>query len=122
MSRSLGGMLLTSRSPMKMRPSVISSRPARSLNAVDFPDPDGPTSTRNSLSGTTRLRSLTAGSPLSNRLVTLSNVTLAIRRLALHCAGQDALHEVPLEGEEDDEGQRHRNERSRGQQLVGRAK
>ena len=68
---------------------------------MDLPDPEGPTSTRNSLSGTTRSKSFTAGSPLSKRLVTLSNVTLAIRGLALHGAGKNALDEVSLEREED---------------------
>ena len=42
MSRSLGGTVLTTRSPMRIVPSVIVSRPATIRSAVVFPHPDGP--------------------------------------------------------------------------------
>ena len=48
MSRSFGGTLLTTRSPMRISPPVMSSRPAIMRNRVDLPQPDGPTSTTNS--------------------------------------------------------------------------
>src|SRR6266496_1733374 len=48
MSRSLGGILLTTRSPMAISPSEISSSPAIIRRSVDLPHPDGPTSTQNS--------------------------------------------------------------------------
>src|SRR3990172_1511448 len=58
-----------------MLPSVNSSSPAISRRVVDFPQPEGPTRTRNSLSCTSMVMLLTAvTSP--KRLVTLSSVTL----------------------------------------------
>src|SRR5262245_38150591 len=60
MSRSLGGRSLTTRSPMEISPAVISSRPATMRRVVNLPQPDGPTSTTNSLSRMWRLTSLTA--------------------------------------------------------------
>ena len=45
MSRSLGGTSLTRRSPMRISPDVISSRPAIIRSSVDLPQPEGPTST-----------------------------------------------------------------------------
>ncbi len=48
MSRPFGGTWVTSRSPIQISPSVTSSRPASIRNVVDFPHPDGPTSTMNS--------------------------------------------------------------------------
>src|SRR6266545_5221283 len=60
MSRSLGGRSLTTRSPMAISPAVISSSPATMRSVVVLPQPDGPTSTMNSLSRIVRLTSLTA--------------------------------------------------------------
>src|SRR5258708_27603193 len=48
MSRSFGGTLLTTRSPILISPEVIFSRPAIIRSSVDLPQPDGPTSTTNS--------------------------------------------------------------------------
>src|SRR6476661_8372091 len=59
-----------------MLPDVTASRPAISRNTVDLPQPEGPSSTKNSPSRTSRLRSLTAAtSPYL--LVTFSRSTLA---------------------------------------------
>ncbi len=55
MSRSFGGMSLTSRSPMKTLPSLSVSSPATMLRRVDLPQPDGPTRTMNSPSSMSRL-------------------------------------------------------------------
>src|SRR6185436_9599967 len=60
MSRSFGGRSLTTRSPMTISPAVISSSPATIRSVVDLPQPDGPTSTMNSLSRMWRFTSLTA--------------------------------------------------------------
>src|SRR2546425_4241902 len=60
MSRSLGGRSLTSRSPMWISPAVISSSPASIRKVVVLPQPEGPTSTMNSLSRMWRFTSLTA--------------------------------------------------------------
>src|ERR1700704_1632702 len=78
MSRSRGAMSLTTVSPIRISPSVISSSPASILSAVDFPHPDGPTRTMNSVSLISRLRSLTARMPPAKRFVTWSKVTDAI--------------------------------------------
>src|SRR5882724_13367296 len=48
MSRSLGGTRLTTRSPMRISPPVISSSPAIMRSKVVLPQPLGPTSTANS--------------------------------------------------------------------------
>src|SRR3954452_13950765 len=61
MSRSLGGRCVTSRSPMRIEPSVTASSPARARRDVDFPQPEGPTRTRNSPSAMSRSSALTEG-------------------------------------------------------------
>ena len=48
MSRSFGGTSLTTRPPITISPSVISSSPAIMRSRVDLPQPDGPTRTMNS--------------------------------------------------------------------------
>src|SRR5581483_8680196 len=78
--RAPGATLFTTRSPMRMRPEVISSSPASMRSAVVFPHPDGPTSTRNSPSATSMFRSSTAGDS-SKRFVTCSYVIDAIYNL-----------------------------------------
>src|SRR3982750_1047226 len=45
MSRSFGGTSLTLRSPMRISPPLISSRPAIMRSRVDLPQPEGPTRT-----------------------------------------------------------------------------
>src|SRR5215471_16008052 len=123
MSRSLGGRSLTSRSPMRSSPDVMVSRPATMRRAVDLPQPDGPTSTRNSPSSMLRSMSTTAVTPLGYTLVSLSIVTAATGTSligapsALHRAGQQAPDEVALEREEHGERQGDRHERRRGQQM-----
>src|SRR5512137_2457159 len=52
MSRSIGSMSLTTRSPIEISPEVIRSRPATIRSSVDLPQPDGPTMTTNSPSST----------------------------------------------------------------------
>src|SRR2546426_10797672 len=51
MSRSFGATSLTIRLPMRTVPDVGDSRPAMIRNNVDFPQPEGPTSTTNSAAG-----------------------------------------------------------------------
>src|ERR1700694_345331 len=99
MSRSLGGTSLTLSVPMKMSPPEASSRPAIMRSVVLLPQPDGPTSTRNSLSGISRLTLRTA-STSSYFFDTFRRATSAILhstlwrrgarrrpRLSLGCAG-----------------------------------
>src|SRR3954453_5794382 len=79
MSRSFGGTSVTSFSPMKMWPSLTSSRPASIRSEVDLPQPDGPTSTRNSPSPTWRLSASTAARvPPGYKRVAWSKVTVAM--------------------------------------------
>src|SRR5215207_1158159 len=78
MSRSLGDRVLTTRSPMRRVPLEMSSSPATMRRAVDLPQPDGPTRTRNSPSAMSRSRSWTAWNPFSYCLLTLSSTTSAM--------------------------------------------
>src|SRR5689334_17473470 len=102
MSRSLGGTSLTTRSPIRRVPEVISSRPAIIRRLVVFPQPEGPTSTMNSPSPISRLRSFTAWkSPYI--LLTFSNVTVAmaepprpvVHRGPMHPADEAELGRAP---------------------------
>ncbi len=54
MSRSFGGTSLTTSPPIEMSPPVISSSPAIMRSVVLLPQPEGPTSTTNSLSAMSR--------------------------------------------------------------------
>src|SRR6266566_5674821 len=79
MSRSLGGTCVTSRSPISTRPLSTGSSPASIRSAVVLPEPDGPTSTMNSPSWTSRSSASTAGgAPLLNTRVADTYFTLAI--------------------------------------------
>src|ERR1700730_17814077 len=60
MSRSIGGNSLMTLSSIRIRPNVIDSSPATIRNVVVLPQPEGPTSTMNSLSRISRFTSLTA--------------------------------------------------------------
>ena len=61
MSRSFAGTALTTRSSMASRPDEIDSSPAIILSVVVLPQPDGPSSTKNSPSATVSDTSSTAG-------------------------------------------------------------
>ena len=53
-ARSFGSAQVTSRPPMWMLPSSVSTSPAIACSSVDFPQPEGPSRTRNSPSRTAR--------------------------------------------------------------------
>src|SRR3954454_8411999 len=125
MSRSLGGRSLTTSSPMRRSPSVTVSSPATIRRAVDFPQPDAPTSTSISPSAMSRVRSRIPTWPLGYTLVTPSKVTDATVGTSsegeqpggpgapgssLHRPGEQATDEVPLEREEHHQRQGHRHE------------
>ncbi len=79
MSRSLGGVWVTSRSPMKILPSLISSSPASIRRVVDLPHPEGPTRTMNSPSPISRSMPGTAGlSAPGYQRCAFSKVTVAM--------------------------------------------
>src|SRR5215475_10147012 len=77
MSRSFGGTRLTTRLPIAISPSVMSSRPAIMRSSVDLPQPDGPTSTQNSPSAIAMSTPWTT-SVLPNDFLTRDRVTDAI--------------------------------------------
>ena len=76
MSRSFGSRSLTTRSPMRSSPDEIVSSPAIIRRAVDLPQPDGPTSTRNSPSATSSESLCTAWNPFSYTLSISSSAML----------------------------------------------
>src|SRR5215207_483241 len=78
MSRSRGAMSLTTWSPIRSSPSVMSSSPAIIRSAVDFPHPEGPTRIMNSPSLISRFMSLTASKPSANRFEMFSRTISAI--------------------------------------------
>src|SRR5918995_4760378 len=102
MSRSRGASSLTTRSPMRMSPAEISSKPATIRNAEVFPHPDGPTSTTNSPSAISRFRSRTATTSSPYTFETCSNRISATDRSRRQAEGDPALDEE----EEDDDRQR----------------
>ncbi len=71
MLRSAGRTPLIGRPLIEISPEVISSSPAIMLRSVDLPQPEGPTSTRNSPSSTEMLVSCSTCT-LPKDLVTLS--------------------------------------------------
>src|SRR3954466_5471416 len=78
MSRSFGATSLTTRSPMRIVPSLDSSSPATIRSAVDLPEPDGPTSTVNPPSAMSRSSWSTAFVPSGKTFETSENPMLAI--------------------------------------------
>src|SRR5688572_22261918 len=106
MLRSIGGRSFTTSSPMRISPEVISSSPATIRSVVVLPQPDGPTSTRNSLSRISRLTSFTAWKPLSYFLFSWRMETSAIS--AFHRSGEagdvvldkEGVHECDRDGAE----------------------
>src|SRR5215472_6778066 len=113
MSRSLGVWSLTTLSPILSVPLVISSSPATMRSAVVLPHPDGPTSTMNSPSRISTLRSFTAWKPLEYTLLTWSRVTVAIMspwlRLLAHSGGQAAEQLAPGHCVQREEGQQRQH-------------
>src|SRR5919202_2035593 len=110
MFRSIGGTSLTTRSPMRTSPAVASSRPAAIRSTVVFPDPDGPTSTTNSPSAISRLRSSTATVPPSNTFLRFRNSIFATsvpstrpRRDQVAVPQRTSLRDPPLRREVDED-------------------
>ena len=102
MPRSFGSSQVTFLPLMKIWPSETSSRPAMQLSSVDLPQPDGPSSTRNSPSPTSRLSvfSTAIAAEIQRQVLDGNAVSSA---LALHRAGGDAAHEQLAGDEIDDE-------------------
>src|SRR4051812_10579550 len=77
MSRDRGGSSVTSRSSILIAPSVTSSSPASIRRRVDFPQPEGPTRTRNSPLSISRETSSTATTSPLYTFVTCSSTISA---------------------------------------------
>src|SRR3954465_12204345 len=111
MSRSFGAIWLTTVSPIRTSPPVMSSSPAIIRSAVELPDPDGPTRIMNSPSLMSRSMSRTASKPSGYRLVTLSRTISDIPSpsyLSLTAAGRQTGDDAALEEQhEDDDGDGH---------------
>src|SRR5216683_3664998 len=103
MSRSFGGTSLTTSPPIMISPSVISSSPAIIRSVVDFPQPDGPTSTTNSWSAMSRSMPRTA-STSSYFFTTLRNVTSAMSSTLCRTGGQAGDVVVHQERVDDERG------------------
>src|SRR5918994_7516676 len=115
MSRSLGAFSLTTSSPIRTCPSVMSSSPAIIRSAVDLPHPDGPTRMMNSPSPTSRLMCFTASVPSGNRLVTSSITISAISlSLSLHGTRRQAGHDTALEDQHEDDDRHGHDHPGRG--------
>src|SRR5262245_17823609 len=69
--RARGVMSLTISSLIRTSPEVCRSRPAMTLKKVVLPQPDGPSSTKNSPSRTDRLTPSTAVTPPKSFLISL---------------------------------------------------
>src|SRR5581483_11720878 len=82
MSRARGGRSVTSRSPIEIVPAVTSSRHAIMRRSVDLPQPDGPTSTRNSPLPIVSDTPSTAVTPPEKTLLMLSRTISATRTIA----------------------------------------
>src|SRR5262245_39593913 len=86
MSRSFGGTSLTTSPSTAISPALISSSPAIIRSVVVLPQPEGPTSTTNSLSAMSRSMPRTA-SVSSKRLTSLRSETCAMARASLALGG-----------------------------------
>src|SRR5438067_1474944 len=111
MSRSFGGTSFTTSPPMAISPSVMSSRPAIMRSVVVLPQPEGPTSTTNSLSAMSRSMPRTAGTS-SYSLNTFRKFTCAIV-LTFGGAGGQAGDVVVHQKRVDDERRRGAQQRRR---------
>src|SRR3954453_13072868 len=112
MSRSPGPCAVISLPPIQISPDEGLSRPARSRNAVLFPQPDGPTRITNSPSSTLRSNSLSATTSFEKRLVTPRYWTSATVS-ALQSGSRDRTDEVPLGCKE------HQQHRDQAEHVAG---
>src|SRR5262245_37816454 len=118
MSRSIGGSSFTTRSPIRISPEVISSRPATMRKVVVLPHPEGRPRTRSSLARISRSTSFTAWKPLSYFLFSRRMDTLAIDPCWLTFYRSGEAGDVVLDEEGVDQGDRNRAEQGSGHELA----
>src|SRR2546421_2866978 len=114
MLRSFGGTSVTSSPPISTSPSLTSSSPAIMRSVVLLPQPEGPTSTTNSLSAISRSMPRTA-KVSSYFLTRLRSVTCAIA-FPLGCARRQT-GDVIVHEESVDHERRQRAEQRAGHDL-----
>src|SRR6266436_3689639 len=120
MPRSFGSSQVTFRPPIQIWPAWISIRPAMALSKVDLPQPDGPSSTTNSDSATSRSSfpsTLTAPYPISTPL--MSTLHGFFTAPALYGARRNAAHKPAARGEVDDERDQRGQQGGRHVHIVG---
>src|SRR5258708_18187224 len=113
MSRSIGAKSLTTVSSIRMRPEVMLSSPATMRKVVVLPQPEGPTSTTNSLSWISRFTSMTAWT--SSYFLLRPRITTLAIDLTLYRPGDAG--DVMFDKERIDEGDRDRTQQRAGHQL-----
>src|SRR6478735_3192142 len=94
MSRSFGGMSLTTRPPISIVPALALSSPATMLSSVDLPQPEGPTSTVNSPLSISRSIPFST-SRLAYRFDRARMLNAAISTPSLHGPRSEASQEIP---------------------------
>src|SRR4051794_2615390 len=108
MSRSFGATALTSRSSMRISPSLTVSSPAIIASNVDFPQPDGPTSATNSPSPASRSMPFST-STAPKRLRSRAILKVAMPAFSFDRALRHPAHEI-FAAEEIDQQRRHRGD------------
>src|ERR1700690_2093701 len=122
MSRSFDSTPLTTRPSMAIVPPLISSSPASIRSSVDFPQPDGPTSTTNSPSWMSNAMPWITFVP-PNAFSMFWKDTVAIVRSPpsrLHRAGGEPADHVALESVVDRRRRQRVDETGRHQELPWR--
>src|SRR6218665_4067159 len=120
MSRSFESRWLTTRSSIIIWPPLMSSSPASMRSRVDLPQPEGPTSTTNSPSAMSRLRSWMIWTlPKDLRMLRKDTVAMGCPSIdsALHGAGREAADHVAFEGVVD-RRRRQGIDQARGHQQI----
>src|SRR6478609_11350596 len=122
--RSRGGRSLTTSPPMRIWPSLMSSKPTIIRSSVDFPQPEGPTRITNSPSAMSRLTPFTARNPSPYCLTMSLRVMAAIGSpswdglrawtSALDGALGQAGHDLALEEQDEDDDRDGHDDRGGG--------
>src|SRR5436190_19426054 len=124
MSRAVGGSWSTRRWFRWISPLDTLSSPPSMRSSVGFPQPEGPSSTRNSRSGTSRLTLLTAVLVPKVRVTRSSLIdAIAVDPIvgsALDAAGGHAGHDVALDEQVKDDGRQRVHESDRHHRMHGR--
>src|SRR5579863_4440334 len=101
---------------MRISPELIDSSPAIVLSSVDFPQPDGPTSTRKPpLSSVRSIPLRISSAPKRFRKSLISRKAMGS---TFHCAGHQTAHEIPAGDNVDEESRSGGDDRGRHVHVV----